>query len=83
MDWFSGIVVFLILWWTVLFAVLPFGIRQPDRRVAEHFDGAPVNPRIGRKFLMTTLVSAVLWLVVFGLVEAEIFSFREMTGRDG
>ena len=29
MTWFSGIVVFVIVWWVVFFAVLPVGIRAP------------------------------------------------------
>ena len=28
MGWVSGIVVFVIVWWIVVFAVLPFGIRS-------------------------------------------------------
>ncbi len=78
MDWFSGIVVFIITWWTVLFMVLPIGVRQPDERPPEHADGAPANPRIVRKFAMTTLVSAVVWLVIFGLIQADILSFHDL-----
>ena len=78
MDWFSGIVVFIITWWTVLFVVLPFGVRQPEERPLEHAHGAPVEARIGRKFLITTLVSIVVWLAIFGLVETEIVSFHDL-----
>lgn len=78
MDWFTGIIVFFLTWWTVLFVVLPFGVRQPEHRPLEHADGAPAEARIGRKFAITTLLSVVVWLAIFGLVEAEIVSFHDL-----
>jgi predicted secreted protein len=63
-----AIAVYLSIWWTVLFAVLPFGIRSQhesdDERVAGTDPGAPIAPRLVIKALWTTLISAV----VFGLV---------------
>ena len=42
MNWFTGIVLFVIIWWTALFAVLPIGTKpvvQPD--AASGWRGAP------------------------------------------
>lgn len=73
----TGIAIYLTLWWTVLFAVLPLGNRTYAESGIEVKDGgdpgAPVNPNLKRKFITTTWVSAlvwaVLWLVLkFGLV---------------
>jgi len=67
----TGIIVFLLIWWVSLFAVLPFGhVRDAD--------GTPVQSNIKNKFLWTTIVAALIWGMVFLLIEAEIFSFREM-----
>ena len=31
MNWFTGVVLYALIWWTVLFAVLPFGTRpEPE-----------------------------------------------------
>ena len=30
MDWFSAAIVFVVVWWLVLFMVLPFGAAPPD-----------------------------------------------------
>jgi predicted secreted protein len=73
----SGIVVYLIVWWTVLFAVLPWGVRQPDR-LETGVAGAPVNPNIGKKFIATTLISAIIWLIIAYLMHIKIIDFRQM-----
>lgn len=73
----TSIAIFLTIWWTVLFAVLPWGVVTHAEAGIDRGDGgdpgAPVNPKLKQKFLITTLVSVVLfgalWLVIhFGLV---------------
>jgi predicted secreted protein len=79
MNWFTGIIVYLLVWWTVLFAVLPFGTRpDPDGDpAAGGWRGAPERPLLLRKLIATTLVSAVVWLGIYALVESDWISFRE------
>ena len=74
----SGVVVFVILWWTVLFAVLPWGNRPVEEPEPGHAPSAPKNPRLWRKFAATTAVTLVLWLAVFALVEFGVVSFRDI-----
>jgi predicted secreted protein len=79
MGWFLGLAVYIIIWWTALFAVLPIGIR-PDAQgdpEAGGWRGVPTQPRILRKIVITTLVSAVIWLGVYGLVTSDWLSFRD------
>lgn len=82
MTFFSGLVVFLCIWWTAIFTVLPWG-NAPEPGVEQapnEFFGksAPANPRIKQKFIITTVLSVVIWLVVYALVESEIVNFREI-----
>jgi len=74
----TGIAIFLTIWWTVLFVVLPLGMTSHHEAGINRGDGgdpgAPVDPKLKRKFLTTTWVSAVLfsilWLVIhFGLIK--------------
>ncbi len=81
MGWVSGIVVYLITWWVVLFAVLPWGVRPPDEPEPGHAVGAPAQPRIWMKFAVTTVVSAVIWVGIYALAESGWISFREMAER--
>jgi predicted secreted protein len=74
MNWFSTGVVFVVVWWLVLFMVLPFGSRPPDQVEPGMATSAPAKPRIGLKFLITTLIAAVLsalilWLINSGLIQ--------------
>ena len=71
MGWFTGIVVFLITWWTLLFAVLPFGHERDA-------DGTPKIANMKRKFIATTIISMVMWVVIYIMIDADIVSFRDM-----
>ena len=60
----AALAIYFILWWTVLFAVLPFGIKSQHEQ--GEFDagtdpGAPVRPRLLRKAIATTLISAAIY----------------------
>jgi predicted secreted protein len=70
-----AIAVFFTMWWVVLFMVLPFGVRSHLETGAEHPPGtdagAPVAPRIGTKLVATTILTAVLFAVVYGFVAFE------------
>ena len=80
MTLFSGIVIFIILWWLVFFMSLPIGVRPPHEmgEAAErgHETGAPVKPRLWMKVLGSTLVAAVLWGIAWWLIAADVISFR-------
>ena len=74
----TGTVVFFLIWWTVLFAVLPWGV-QPDSDASETtggWRGAPRRPGLLRKALWTTAISAVIWIGIESLVRSDWLSFR-------
>ncbi len=71
MNWFTGIIVYFLIWWVVVFTVLPFGLKRDKT-------GKPEHPHIGRAFLITTAISALLWGALYLLIDADIISFREM-----
>lgn len=81
MNWFTGSAVFLILWFLVLFAVLPWGVRVPDEPEAGHASSAPSNPRIGLKLLVTTVIAGALWLAVDWAIASGLVSFRPPPGE--
>ena len=60
----TALAIFFLIWWVVLFAVLPWGIRSQHEggEIAPGTDpGAPAIPRLGRKLMWTTLVSALIF----------------------
>jgi len=77
MGWFTATVLYVLIWWTVLFAVLPLGttpVAAPDP--ATGWRGAPAKPRLGRKLLITTLVSAIVWAGCALIIDSRWLSFR-------
>lgn len=67
------VAIYFVVWWIVLFAVLPFGVRSQheDGPSAEGTDpGAPVMARMARKLLWTTVATTVLFAVGYGLYAA-------------
>lgn len=74
----TGLAIYFVLWWLVLFAVLPFGtspVAEPDAQTG--WRGAPAKPQLGRKALATTLITAVLWGLLYLAITSEFLSFRE------
>lgn len=72
MGLFTGIAIFCTIWWTVLFAVLPWGVQShADAGVkvpGGGEPGAPVNPKLKQKFLITTGISAALFAVLWAVL---------------
>jgi predicted secreted protein len=63
------VAIYFIIWWVVLFAILPWGVHSQAESgdVAPRPDpGAPSVPRGRRKLLWTTVTAAV----VFGIAAA-------------
>ncbi len=78
MNWLSGSFTYLVIWWTVLFAVLPFGNAHPTRNDPGEMPGAPLVANMKRKFLITSLIAATVWLAVFAVVKSDLISFQDM-----
>jgi predicted secreted protein len=73
MEWFAGGVTFVIVWWLVLFMVLPFGARPPDEVEPGMAPSAPARPRVALKMAITTVIALaltalILWLLQSGLI---------------
>ena len=81
----TAIAIYFLIWWIMLFAVLPWGVRAPGEEGAPGTDpGAPIVPRLRAKLLWTTIASGVVWaicavLYIKGLVTldglASLFGF--------
>jgi predicted secreted protein len=76
MSWATGVMVFVVIWWTVIFAVLPLGVRRADDSVPGADRGAPQRPDLMRKALITTAIATVLWLIWFVIWVLDVFALR-------
>ncbi|MFZ3238592.1 MAG: DUF1467 family protein [Stellaceae bacterium] len=76
MNWFTGLIVYVLVWWIALFAVLPLWVAPADPDDLGHASGAPKQPRLMRKAVVTSLVAAVIWLAIFALVRSPWLRLR-------
>lgn len=76
MTWFEGMVTFVIIWWMVLFTVLPWGVRIPETPEKGHATSAPIRPRLWLKLTVTTCIAVLLWGIAFWLAASGLISFR-------
>jgi predicted secreted protein len=60
----TAVAIYFVLWWVVLFAVLPWGVRSQHESggMAPGTDpGAPARPRGWRTLIATTIVAGVVF----------------------
>jgi predicted secreted protein len=82
---FTGIAIYLTIWWTVLFAVLPLGTTTHAEAGIDLGDGgdpgAPVDPKLKRKFITTTWVSAILFGILWAVLHFHLVSLASLPWR--
>ena len=77
----TGIAIYFIIWWMVLFAVLPWGVRSQheDGATAPGTDpGAPAIPMLARKLIWTTLVASVVFALCFLVYKYRLVSLDKL-----
>ena len=81
MSWISGAAVFFLIWWMVLFATLPFGVRTQDDEedvTLGTVASAPGGPHMGKAVIRTTLISLALFGLFLVLTRVLGFSFGDI-----
>ena len=77
----GSIIVYVMIWWIIFFSVLPVGIQSNKEVFKEKIEGmdpgAPKNPKIALKFLVTTLITSIIFVVIYYLTKIELLNLRE------
>ena len=77
----SGLVLYAVIWFVVLFCVLPFRLEtQGDRGEVTPgtMPGTPAELNMRRKAWITTIVAAVIWAVVATVILSEVVTARDI-----
>ncbi len=77
MNWFTGLMVYVIIWWVVLFVTLPFGVKPQENPEPGTAPSAPAKTFLGIKLAVTTVASALLWALYWYVVSTGLISFRD------
>jgi predicted secreted protein len=84
----AAIVLYAVIWFLVLFVVLPLRmVSQGEAGAVEPgtHSSAPADAQIGRKARITTIWASVIWVVIAGIILSGWISIRDLDwfGRMG
>ena len=78
----GSIIIYVMIWWIVFFSVLPIGIQSNNEIFKDTIEGsdpgAPKNPKIAKKFLITTIITSILFIVIYYLVNIGFLNLRNI-----
>ena len=82
----TGLAIYFIIWWMVLFAVLPFGVcsQQESGDVTPGSDpGAPALPQLARKLVWTTVVAGVVFALGYVIYAYRLIALDDLVAMLG
>ena len=78
----TALAIYFIIWWVVLFTVLPFGVRSADESgiavEAGHDPGAPAAPALKQKLVWTTIVSTIVFAICWALYVYRVVTLDDL-----
>ena len=77
MDFALGVGIYIFIWWIVLFAVLPFGVRTQHEEgevVPGTPESAPAKTRMLRVFLINTVVATIVFALVYAVIAMKLIT---------
>ncbi len=78
--------IYFIIWWVVLFAVLPWGVRSQDESgdVTPGTDpGAPAVHTVWMKLLWTTIIASVVFAIMAAVYLLGLIPYDFLTAISG
>jgi predicted secreted protein len=75
--------VYLTIWWTVLFAILPLGTQTHAEAGIDPQGGdpgSPVDPKLKKKFITTTWVSAIVFALLWLVIHFKVIDLSKLPG---
>lgn len=68
MSWISALAIYFVIWWVVLFAMLPIGLRTQEEAgnvTLGTTESAPSGRHVGRALVRTTIVASLVFGAYF------------------
>ena len=76
-----GVAIYFVIWWIVLFAMLPIGVRTQDEdgNVSPGtVESAPSLPRLLPKMLATTVIATIIFAGVYAVLVHRVFTLDDI-----
>lgn len=71
----TAIFIYFLIWWVMLFTVLPMGVERTENVDAGNDIGAPKNANLKKKLILNTVISAGILAVMWILVELDVINW--------
>ena len=73
----GAIVIYVIIWWITFFSLLPIDVnRNKNIKIDGEDPGSPENPKILKKFIYTTFITSLIFLIIYYLVRYNYLNLR-------
>jgi predicted secreted protein len=76
-----GLALYFIIWWTTLFAVLPWGVRTQDEEgvvVPGTPESAPARPRLIKVVVLNTVVATIVFAMVWAAIDFKLIPIEDL-----
>ena len=72
-------IIYIIIWWIIFFAILPIDVERKKMIKVEGEDpGSPENPKMLKKFIYCTVITTILFIVIYLLMKFEYLNLRNI-----
>ncbi len=76
MSLFQAIFLYFLIWWVMLFTVLPLSIERHADADKGHDAGAPKFPHLRRKLVLNSLISLLILAIIYILAETGMIDWK-------
>jgi predicted secreted protein len=76
-----GIALYFLIWWIVLFAMLPIGVRSQEEEgevAPGTAESAPHTPKLLPKMLATTLVASIVFAALYAIIVHRVITLDQI-----
>ena len=76
-----ALAIYAIIWWIVLFAILPIGVRTQEEQgdvSPGSAESAPHAPRLLAKMLATTVVASIIFAAVYVIIVHKVITLDQI-----
>ena len=72
-------IIYIIIWWIVFFAILPIDVeRNKIVKIDGEDPGSPENPKMWKKFIYCTVITTILFIIIYSLMKFEYLNLRNI-----
>jgi|TARA_B110001452_G_scaffold62644_1_gene49325 predicted secreted protein len=73
------VIIYIIIWWIVFFAILPIDVnREKPNKIDGEDAGSPENPKMFKKFIYCTGITSIIFIMIYLLIKYEYLNLRNL-----